>query len=88
MKRISHSPLMVAMLARVLSPKYDGPTPIKMDIATTPREVMAAFQVWFNGELQTRCTVANTQHGYIVRYVNGIGGKTERLEGKVEFRRL
>lgn len=78
---------MVGAISPVPVRRYDGPTPTKMDIINTPAEVLTAFDVYFNDKKQTLCTEADCDKGFIVRYVSQHDKRTERLEGKVEFKR-
>lgn len=71
--------------------------PKRMDINTTPRSVCNAWDVFFNGQKQRACVIADRETGYIKRYKLAIGSmpvkgrsgtyETEELHGKVEFRR-
>lgn len=96
------SAALIALLGRAearepLEPSkaYDGPVPKRMETDKTPIAILKAFDVYFNGEKQTECTVADTEAGYIVRYIRSkrtnqlvrCDGSyaTEKLHGKVEF---
>lgn len=89
---------MLALLARADVPRADMPTPTRMKTGETPNEICAAFDVYLDGVRQDGCCVeADTQAGYVVRYRrsqrtgkyvrNGDEIETERVEGKVEFKR-
>lgn len=90
----------IALLGRAearepLPTKYDGPVPKRMETGTTPIAVLKAFDVYLNGEVQSGCTIADTEAGYIVRYLRSKrtgqlvryqgSYATEKLHGKVEF---
>lgn len=55
----------------------------------------ANYDVYFKGIKQTRCSIADTQHGYVVRFKTQVFGvpqrkrdgtfATEKLHGKVEI---
>jgi hypothetical protein len=69
--------------------------PDKLDINTDHVRYCMQFDVYFNGEKQTRCIVADVKNGRILRYKHAIGrtpvrnrrGKydTETLEGVVKI---
>jgi hypothetical protein len=70
--------------------------PVRMDINSTPRHVCQAWDVFFNGQRQRACIIADREKGYIKRYKLAIGSmpvrgrsgtyETEELHGKVEFK--
>lgn len=91
---------MMALLARAdknnaLVPK-EAPERMNMD---TAYEVRAAYRVFLDGvEQVNRCVEADRVQGYVVRYVwdnrnrpkvasDGESFETERVQGKVEFKR-
>jgi hypothetical protein len=74
---------------------YTGPVPRRMDLLTTPQEVLRAHDVYFNGVKQKLCTFACMDSKIIKRYVNGMGNipirgrdglmATETLHGDVQI---
>lgn len=68
---------------------YAGPVPLRMDLATTPREVAAAHDVYFNGVKQTLCVFACMETGTIKRYRKGVGHSPVRgKDGNAEMETL
>ncbi len=59
----------------------------------TPRGIANMHEVYFNGELQHLCTLANVDKGVIHRWTHGKGNRPakdaniEELYGKVEIKR-
>lgn len=89
---------MLALLSRAdkNNPIVPKEAPERMDM-NTPYEIRAAYRVFLDGkELVNCCVEADRVQGYVVRHVfdnrnrpvieNG-EIKTERLQGKVEFKR-
>lgn len=86
---------MSAEVNRRVHEEAGGIIPRRMELGITPRHVVNAYDVYFNGKKQTLCTVADVDKGYIKRYIRGVGRKPvankegtydmETLFGKVEI---
>lgn len=69
------------------------PPPRLMALGITPRNIMNMHDVFFNGEKQTLCVLADVEKGTIIRWDRGKNNrpapdaKQEQLYGKVEIRR-
>jgi hypothetical protein len=74
-----------AKFAAMAAPRF-------MSLASTPRNIINMYDVYFNGEKQRLCTVADVGNGMIRRWMYGTGNvpakdsPTEDLFGKVEIR--
>jgi hypothetical protein len=72
-----------------------GPPPRRLELGVTPQQVCNQYDVYFNGEKQRLCCVADVDKGYIKRYLRGVGRKPvvnkngkydmELLFGKVQI---
>jgi len=69
------------------------PVPRRMDVNFTPRSIINLHDVFFNGEKQTLCVMADAVKGIIHRWSHGTGHRPgkgaviQELQGKVEIRR-
>lgn len=60
--------------------------PKRLSVDEHSADYCRMFEVFLDGKKQTRCTVADVEHGYVIRYKNAIFGipiKNHKT-GKVE----
>lgn len=70
--------------------------PKRLSISENSMDYYKMFDVLLDGKRQTRCTVADVEHGYVIRYKQAVFGipvknhktskvETETVHGKVEI---
>ncbi len=85
-----------ASAARLIEKKAEVatlPLPRFMAVGMTPRNIINMHEVYFNGERQQLCTIADVDKGFIRRWMHGKGNvpakdsPSEDCFGKVEIKR-